>query len=87
MLGHASGLLRFKEQYVYIDEAGMAKLQKVLNAPPKIKPGELLQAALSGEYQGAPVELIDEIRELVSKFTSQSVIPQPKGINARLRPY
>ena len=87
LLGHASGLLRFKEQYVYIDEAGMAKLQKVLNAPPKIKPGELLQAALSGEYQGAPVELTDEIRELVRKFTSQSVMPLPKGINARLRPY
>lgn len=87
LLGHASGLLRFKEQYVYIDEAGMAKLQKVLNAPPKIKPGELLQAALSGEYQGAPVELTDEVRELIRRFTSQSVIPLPEGINAQLRPY
>ena len=87
LLGHASGLLRFKEQYVYIDEAGMAKLHKVLNAPPKIKPGELLQAALSGEYQGATVELTDEVRELIRKFTSQSVIPLPEGINAQLRPY
>lgn len=87
LLGHASGLLRFKEQYVYIDETGMAKLQKVLNAPPKIKPGELLQAALSGEYNGAPVELTDEVRELIRQFTSQSVIPLPEGINAQLRPY
>ena len=87
MLGHASGLLRFKEQYVYIDEAAMAKLQKVLNAPPKIKPGELLQAALSGEYKGAPVELTDEVRELIREFTTQHVIPLPEGINAQLRPY
>ena len=87
LLGHASGLLRFKEQYVYIDEAGMSKLQKVLNAPPKIKPGELLQAALCGEYKGAPVELTDEVRELIRQFTSQSVIPLPKSINAQLRPY
>ena len=87
LLGHASGLLRFKEQYVYIDEAGMSKLQKVLNAPPKIKPGELLQAALCGEYKGAPVELTDEVRELIRQFTSQSVIPLPENINARLRPY
>ena len=65
----------------------MAKLHKVLNAPPKIKPGELLQAALSGEYQGATVELTDEVRELIRKFTSQSVIPLPEGINAQLRPY
>ena len=87
LLGHASGLLRFKEQYVYIDEAGMSKLQKVLNAPPKIKPGELLQAALCGEYKGAPVELTDEVRELIRQFTSQSVIPLPESINAKLRPY
>ena len=87
LLGHASGLLRFKEQYVYIDEAGMSKLQKVLNAPPKIKPGELLQAALCGEYKGAPVELTDEVRELIRQFTSQSIIPLPESINAQLRPY
>ncbi|MCQ2259173.1 MAG: DEAD/DEAH box helicase [Bacteroidaceae bacterium] len=87
LLGHASGLLRFKEQYVYIDDVGMAKLQKVLNAPPKIKPGELLQAALCGEYKGAPVELTDEVRELIHQFTTQSVIPLPEGINAQLRPY
>ena len=87
LLGRASGLLRFKEQYVYVDEAGMSKLQKVLNAPPKIKPGELLQAALCGEYKGAPVELTDEVRELIRQFTSQSVIPLPENINAKLRPY
>ena len=87
LLGHASGLLRFKEQYVYIDEAGMSKLLKVLNAPPKIKPGELLQAALCGEYKGAPVELTDEVRELIRQFTSQSIIPLPESINAQLRPY
>ena len=87
LLGHASGLLRFKEQYVYIDEAGMSKLQKVLNAPPKIKPGELLQAAICGEYKGAPVELTDEVRELIRQFTSQSIIPLPESINAQLRPY
>ena len=87
LLGHASGLLRFKEQYVYIDETDLAKLHKVLNAPPKIKPGELLQAALCGEYKGAPVELSDEVRELIRQFTSQSVIPLPEGINAQLRPY
>lgn len=87
LLGHAHGLLRFKEQYVYIDETAMAKLHKVLNAPPKLKPGELLQAALSEEYKGAPVELSDEVRELIRQFTMQSVIPLPEGINAQLRPY
>lgn len=87
LLGIASGLLKFKEQYVYLNDADMAKLQKVLNAPPKLKPGEILQAALSGEYLGTSVVLTDEIRELIRKFTSQSDIPLPEGIQAQLRPY
>ncbi len=87
LLGHANGLLRFKEQYVYIDKAELAKLHKALNAPPKLKPGELLQTALCGEYKGSPVELSDEVRELIRRFTTQSVIPLPEGINAQLRPY
>jgi SNF2 family DNA or RNA helicase len=46
-----------------------------------------LQAALCGEYKGAPVELTDEVRELIRQFTSQSIIPLPESINAQLRPY
>ena len=87
MLGKAKGLFQYKEQYIFIDEAAMAKLKKVLNAPPKLKPGELLQTALSGEYLGTPIELTDEIRKMIQMFTSQSIIPLPKHINATLRPY
>jgi len=87
LCGNASGLLRFKEKYVYMDEVDMEKLRKVLNAPPKLKPGELLQTALSGEYEGAPIELTPEIREMIRVFTSQSLTPLPEGINAQLRPY
>ncbi len=87
MLGSAKGLLKFKEQYIFIDEAAMAKLKKVLNTTPKLKPGELLQTALSGEYLGTPIELTDEIRDMIKRFTSQAVIPLPKRIKATLRPY
>ena len=87
LLRGANGLLRFKEQYVYMDEAAMAKLQKALASPPKLKPGELLQAALAGEYQGTPVALTDEVREMIDRFTRQSDIPLPTGLNATLRPY
>lgn len=87
LLSGANGLLRFKEQYVYMDAAAMEKLQKALNSPPRLKPGELLQAALSGEYQGTPVTLTDEVQEMLSRFTNQSAIPLPQGLQAQLRPY
>lgn len=87
MMKYANGLLRFKDQYIYVDEATMAKLQKALDAPAKMKKGEMLQAALSEEYNGTKIQLSDEVRELIQQFTSQSAIPLPEGINAKLRPY
>lgn len=87
LLGDANGLMRFKEQYVYVDDAAMAKLQKVLNTPPKLKPADLLQAALSGEYEGTKITLTDEVREMIRRLKEQKDIPLPEGLNAQLRPY
>ena len=87
LLGNANGLMRFKEQYVYMDEATMKKLGKVLSSPPRIKPGELLQAALCEEYHGAKVTMTDGVREMVRRFTETSAIPLPEGVHAVLRPY
>ena len=87
ILGSARGLIRFKEQYVYADEALVSKLYKLLSAPPKLKPCDLLQAALSGEYLGTPIQMTDEILQMIREFTSQKDVALPTGINAQLRPY
>lgn len=83
----AGSLIRFKERYIYIDADGLARLNKTLTTPPKPKPGELLQAALSAEYQGAPVQLTDDLRQLMEQLTRLETIALPQGLNATLRPY
>ena len=87
LLGKAKGLIRFKQQYIYIDEASMKKLEKALSSPPRVKPGELLQAAISEEYHGAKVTLTDEVREMIQRFNEISIVPLPNGLQAKLRPY
>lgn len=87
LLCKANGLMRFKQQYIYMDEASLKKLEKVLSSPPRIKPGELLQVALSEEYHGAKVTLTDEVREMIRRFTDISDVPLPGGLQAQLRPY
>ena len=47
----------------------------------------MLQAAILGEYESAPVILSDEVREMIASFTSDNQIDVPSGINAQLRPY
>lgn len=82
----ATGLLRFKQQYIYVDESDLEKIRKAL-AIDTLSPIQLLQAALTEEYQSATIQLSDEVRALIRELTSQEVIPLPESLQATLRPY
>ena len=83
----ALGLIRFKEQYIYVSEADIAKLTKAFEGARPMSPTEMLQAALTESYGRARVELSDEVRQLIRELTAQAEIPVPADIHATLRPY
>jgi uncharacterized Zn finger protein len=83
----AHGIVKFRNQYVYLDPKETERLQKALQQPPKMSGIELLCAALSEEYMGAPVEMTGEVQELIKTLTEQKEIPLPSGLLATLRPY
>ena len=83
----ALGLIRFKQQYIYVSEADIAKLTKAFESARPMSPTEMLQAALTESYGRARVELSDEVRQLIRELTAQADIPVPAGIHATLRPY
>lgn len=87
LLQKASGLIRFKENYIYVSEEDLARLHKVLTEVPKLSPGQLLQAALTGEYETSPIGLLPEAKELIEQLTRQEEIPLPTNLHAQLRPY
>jgi len=87
LIGQASGLLKFKGQYVYATAEDLAKLQKVLQQPPRLTAGKILQTVLAGEYDGATVLLTDEVKTLMRRLTSQEEVPLPQELKATLRPY
>ena len=87
LLKNASRLFRFKENYIYVSENDIEKLHKAFTANKTFSPYQLLQTALSEEYEGAPVLLTDEVRDLIRELTSAENIPLPQGIRAQLRPY
>lgn len=87
MLGRASGLLRFKERYIYLDEASLQKLRHALDTPPRLKASDLLQAAFCGDYMGVPVELSEELREKIRQYSTDIQVPLPHDLQAQLRPY
>lgn len=83
----ASGLIRFKQQYIYLSETDILRLKKALTDTLKLSSTQLLQAALTESYEGAPIELTDEVRQLIKQLTEQQDIAVPQGITATLRPY
>lgn len=87
MLKDASQLLRFKQSYIYVDEEDIHKLYKAITRETSLTPIQLLQTALTGEYDSMPIALTDEVKEMIREFTSQEEIPLPATLNATLRPY
>jgi uncharacterized Zn finger protein len=87
MVKKMRGIVRLTDGYAFIDEKEMSALldnMQKLAAPSGPK---LLQIALSGEYQGAPVKLNESARKLMHTLMQPNAVTLPKGLNATLRPY
>ena len=87
LIGNASQLFKFKENYIYVNESDIEKLHKAFTTEKPLNPYQLLQTALAEEYEGAPVILSDEVRDMISELTSTKDVPLPQGLQAQLRPY
>jgi SNF2 family DNA or RNA helicase/uncharacterized Zn finger protein len=87
LFSNASKLFRFKENYIYVNDADLEKIHKSLVSNKLLSPFELLQTALAEEYEGAPVSLTDEVRDMIRELTSAENVPLPQELNAQLRPY
>lgn len=87
MVGKAGQLIRFKQQYVYVSADDLKRIEKAMAARNEMTPARMLQAALSGEYKTAHVNLSPEVRELLKRWTTLQEIGVPKEIRATPRPY
>ena len=87
LVGHADGLIRFKQQYIYVSAEDLKKIEKTFASQREMTPARMLQVALSGEYKGAKVELSPEVKALIKEWTTLKDVPVPKEIHAQLRPY
>lgn len=87
LLRRSQGIIKFRNQFIYLDPAEVERLQKALEKPPALSGIELLRSALSEEWSGNPVLMTGEVRALIKELTEQKEIPLPKGLQATLRPY
>ena len=87
LISKARGLIKFRQQYIYVDEQDIERLRKAFESTRQMTATQMLQAALSESYDRAPIILTDEVRALIRQLTEQADIPVPSDIQATLRPY
>ncbi len=88
LLKHSDGLLKYKSQYIYVNQDDLEKLHKHFNSgKEQLSSFEMLRAALIGEYQGASIDFDQEVRDLIQRLTEVEKVPLPTGLKATLRPY
>jgi uncharacterized Zn finger protein/superfamily II DNA or RNA helicase len=87
LLRRATGIVKFRGQYVYLDPAEVERLRAGLERPTAFSGADLLRVALAGEVDGAPVGLNKAAEKVLKQLTSTADVPLPKELQATLRPY
>jgi len=88
LVGEATGVVRFRGEYVFLDPAEIDRLRKQLqDRQPPAAGAEGLRIALAGAYEGAPVQLDERARAHIRRLTDTPAADPPGTLQARLRPY
>ena len=87
MLKTSRGLAKLRDEYVYFDEQQTKALAEKLAHPPVLSGPQLLQTALSEEYDGVRITLSKQVRQLIEQLLEVELVSLPEGLQANLRPY
>ena len=87
MVQKMRGIVRLTDGYAFIEEKEISALLGNIQKNSAPSGPKLLQIALSGEYQGAPVKLHAAARKLMDTLMQPDAVTLPNGLHATLRPY
>lgn len=82
-----SGIVKIRDQYVFLDPAEVRKLLDKLENPPELKGQDLLQVALTESYGGTSIHLSKKAQQVLRSLLDSEEVPLPQGLQAQLRPY
>ncbi|MBP3438446.1 MAG: DEAD/DEAH box helicase [Sutterella sp.] len=87
LLEDSGRIVRWKDEFVYLDPEVLARMKAALEAEKNPSHLEKLRAMLSGEYAGMPVEISADLTERIKALSEVAQVPLPAGLKAVLRPY
>lgn len=87
LLTKSDTLIKYKSGYIYVTKDELEKLHKHFVSPKDISGLDILRVALSGEFDGAKVQMDKGVEELLDNLKTIKPMSLPLGLNATLRPY
>ncbi len=87
LVKNMSGIVRIKDQFIYINEKEINQIYQNLLNPPKLNSSDLLKIALTEEYEEAKIAMTEEVARLIDSLTNVESMALPDNLNAELRPY
>lgn len=83
-----SGIVKFQDQYLFIDQKEMAKLIKAASKEvPDFSPIDMLRLSLEENYKGSPIAVSKDVKTLLESLLEVQPVTLPEGLQATLRPY
>ncbi|MCK5029459.1 MAG: hypothetical protein KAR57_07490 [Bacteroidales bacterium] len=87
LVKNVSGVVNIKGEYILIDQKEIQTLLNNLDEDKEFSRVDLLQSALSEEYQEAKITLSSTARKIINELLRSEQKAIPKDLNATLRPY
>ncbi len=83
----AGQLVRFNDQFIYVDPKEISKIQKQLEKQKKLDSGAVLRSVLTGSFGDDEVDVSGELKLELDNLFKLKEVELPKDLNATLRPY
>ncbi|MDR1558015.1 MAG: DEAD/DEAH box helicase [Tannerellaceae bacterium] len=84
---NAGRLVRIRDGYALMNENEIKRIIRSLSTTRNVGPLQLLQSALSGEFEGAKVDIGEEARKEIRRLIQEEDTALPHNLRASLRPY
>ena len=82
-----SGVVKIKNRYVYLNPLDLKALMESVAGQERLNRNQLLQTAITGEYNGAVISIDSQTKQLIALLLQVTDIDLPEGLSANFRPY
>ena len=81
LAGKAGQIVQIGDDFVYLDPDEINRIKKTLDNPPPMTALERMRAVITGEFEGAEIEVSNDVKEGLKRITEVTDVKPPEGLS------